>query len=75
MNSSESYPGVLPPPDGFEANIVNPSHTQMPNNIALHTVCLTLITLFVAMRIYTRWIIIKVALGVDDCKLNISNPL
>lgn len=40
---------------------------QTANTVALHTVCLTLVTLCVAMRLYTRQFIIK-QLGADDCK-------
>lgn len=56
--------GSLPPPLGQTANFVNP-----PNHdakfIALHTVCLILITLFVGMRISMRGLVLR-ELGLDD---------
>ncbi|PHH73970.1 hypothetical protein CDD82_5176 [Ophiocordyceps australis] len=55
---------ALPPP-GTEPNFLSPEN-QMVQNVALHTVCLVLITVFVAMRLYTRIHIIKTALGADD---------
>lgn len=59
--------GVLQPPDGEESNLIDPVN-QLGNNIALHTVCLTLATAGVAIRIYTRVGILKSKLGLDDCK-------
>jgi hypothetical protein len=59
--------GVIPPPPGVEANIVNPT-TQIHSNIALHTICLGLATTSVAIRFYTRIFITKASVGVDDCK-------
>ena len=56
--------GALPPPPGQTANFVNPPNHDA-KMIALHTVCLTLITLFVVMRICVRaWVICQ--LGWDD---------
>lgn len=60
--------GSLSPPKGVEPNFVNPEN-QLDSNIALHTVCLTLATAAVTMRLYTRGFIIRVPLGVDDCEL------
>ncbi|RAH43285.1 uncharacterized protein BO95DRAFT_516527 [Aspergillus brunneoviolaceus CBS 621.78] len=57
--------GVLQPPDGEESNLIDPVN-QLGNNIALHTVCLTLATAGVAIRIYTRVGILKSKLGLDD---------
>ncbi|KAL6877132.1 GPCR, PTH11-type [Trichoderma novae-zelandiae] len=57
--------GSLPPPPGVEPNFVDP-YDHMTENIALHSVLLTLTTLAVGMRLYTRSIITKAKLGVDD---------
>ncbi|KAF3482730.1 putative Integral membrane protein Pth11-like [Arthroderma uncinatum] len=57
--------GAIPPPPGVTPNIVDPP-SQWNGNIALHTVCLTLATTAVAMRIYTRTIITRTKMGVDD---------
>ncbi|PHH63444.1 hypothetical protein CDD81_5823 [Ophiocordyceps australis] len=56
---------VALPPAGTKPNFLNPED-HMVQNVALHTVCLVLITGFVAMRVYTRIHIIKTALGADD---------
>ncbi|KAL6836946.1 GPCR, PTH11-type [Trichoderma camerunense] len=57
--------GSIPPPPGVEPNFINP-YDHMTENIALHTVLLTLTTLAVGMRLYTRLRITKAKLGVDD---------
>ncbi|KAI1088701.1 hypothetical protein F5B19DRAFT_470210 [Rostrohypoxylon terebratum] len=63
--SSQWSQGVVPPPPGVEPNFVNPEN-QMGGNIAIHTVFLTISTLSVIMRIYTRLYVSRVSLGVDD---------
>ncbi|KAI2465600.1 hypothetical protein F4781DRAFT_408617 [Annulohypoxylon bovei var. microspora] len=63
--SSQWSQGVVPPPPGVTVNFVNPEN-QMAGNIAIHTVFLTLSTLSVIMRIYTRLRVSRVTLGVDD---------
>lgn len=65
VTSSEMVEAMPPPPDQ-KANFVDPLN-QTVSTIALHTVCLTLITLCVAMRIYTREYILK-QLGASDSK-------
>lgn len=62
--------GSIPPPIGIDPNFVDPP-SQLHGNIALHTVCLTLVTASVAIRLYTRLFITKVPLGVDDGTLPI----
>lgn len=59
--------GSMSPPAGVEPNLVDPP-SQLSNNIALHTICLTLITVLVAIRLYTRIAINKMKLGLDDCE-------
>ena len=56
--------GILPPPPGQTANFIDPpdQHVEI---IALHSVCLTLITLFVGMRVYLRAFVLR-AFGWDD---------
>ena len=54
-------------PEGVEPNFINPpSHDKA--NVILHTICLTLTTLFLMMRLYTRHYISH-WVGWDDCKL------
>ncbi|KAK4212944.1 putative integral membrane protein Pth11-like [Rhypophila decipiens] len=57
--------GLIPPPPGVTANFVDPP-SQLQSNIALHTICLTLVTIAVGMRFYTRLFITKSGLGLDD---------
>ncbi|RAK94259.1 hypothetical protein BO79DRAFT_261278 [Aspergillus costaricaensis CBS 115574] len=59
------WPGVISPPAGEQANFINPVN-HMSGNIALHTVCLTLATCGVTMRLFTRVKILKCKLGADD---------
>lgn len=66
MENPTKIVGVIPPPPGLEANFVNPP-SQMTGNIILHSVCLSLVTLTVAVRLYTRKHINR-GLSVDDCK-------
>lgn len=66
MGSSSETIGAIPPPPGQKANFVDPPN-QTASTIALHTICLSLVTLCVAMRLYTRKII-NHQLGLDDCK-------
>ncbi|KAI0133382.1 hypothetical protein F4776DRAFT_133516 [Hypoxylon sp. NC0597] len=63
--SSQWSQGVVPPPEGVTPNFVDPPN-QLPGNIAVHTIFLTLSTLCVIMRIYTRLHVSRVKLGVDD---------
>ncbi|KAI0879953.1 uncharacterized protein GGS22DRAFT_101847 [Annulohypoxylon maeteangense] len=63
--SSQWSQGVVPPPAGVEPNFINPEN-QMAGNIVIHTIFLTLSTLSVIMRIYTRLYVSRVTLGVDD---------
>ncbi|KAF2735644.1 hypothetical protein EJ04DRAFT_599748 [Polyplosphaeria fusca] len=56
---------AMPPPPGMHSNFVDPPD-QLNQNIAFHTVCLTVVTLSVAVRLYTRMRITKASLGMDD---------
>lgn len=56
--------GALPPPPGQAANFVNPPNHDA-DFIALHTTFLALITLFVAMRVGVRGLVLR-QLGWDD---------
>lgn len=67
MESSAEIIGAIPPPVGEQANFTNPPN-QMKSTIALHTVCLTAVTLWVALRIYTRHFINR-QLRLDDCEV------
>ncbi|OAL72538.1 hypothetical protein A7D00_3540 [Trichophyton violaceum] len=57
--------GAIPPPPGVTPNIIDPP-SQLSGNIALHTVCLTLATAAVAMRVYTRTVVTCTKMGADD---------
>lgn len=62
---------AMKPPKGSEPNFINPpSHDKA--NVILHTICLTLTTLFVMMRLYTRHYISQ-WIGWDDCKSTYNN--
>ncbi|KAJ6114887.1 hypothetical protein N7486_000665 [Penicillium sp. IBT 16267x] len=56
---------LVPPPAGETANFVNPVN-QMPNNIALYTICLSLATGGLILRMYTRLKILRASPGLDD---------
>ena len=56
--------GSLPPPPGQTANFVNPPNHDA-RMIALHTTCLVLVTLFVAMRVCVRGLVLR-QFGWDD---------
>ena len=64
---ASQYIGAMPPPLGVEPNFTNPV-SQYRENLIQHTVCLSIITGFVAMRLYTRLRILGTSLGIDDCK-------
>lgn len=57
--------GALPPPPGVTPDFVDPP-TQRDGNIALHTVLLSLVTILVVLRLYTRVWVTKVPLGIED---------
>ncbi|KAL7807759.1 GPCR, PTH11-type [Trichoderma aethiopicum] len=63
--TSQWLVGGMPPPPGVEPNFIDP-YDHMSENIALHSTLLTITTLAVGMRLYTRAIITKAKLGVDD---------
>ncbi|KAK0701922.1 hypothetical protein B0T26DRAFT_735252 [Lasiosphaeria miniovina] len=65
LSSVWAGPGILPPPPGVTPNFINPP-SQLQSNIALHTVCLTLVTAAVWMRMYTRLFVTNAKLGIDD---------
>ncbi|KKK18675.1 hypothetical protein P175DRAFT_0536098 [Aspergillus ochraceoroseus IBT 24754] len=57
--------GSLPPPPGIEPEFDNPP-SQLAGNIALHVVFLTVVTVAVAMRLFTRLRVLRSTLGIDD---------
>lgn len=59
--------GSIPAPTGVTPNLIDPQ-SQWAGNLALHTICLTTTTAFMAMRLYTRISINKTKLGPDDCE-------
>lgn len=56
--------GLLPPPPGQRANFVDPPN-ENASIIALQVVCMTLVTIFVAMRVCLRIFVLR-AFGWDD---------
>lgn len=46
--------GVIPPPDGVTANLINPERRGAPVVHVLAGVGMTLSTLFLIMRLYTK---------------------
>ncbi|KAI0451111.1 hypothetical protein F5B21DRAFT_488212 [Xylaria acuta] len=63
--SSQWSQGVIQPPEGVTPNFVDPPN-QIEQSIPVHVVFLTLTTLCVAMRLYTRVHVSRVGLGIDD---------
>lgn len=53
-------------PSGVVPNYIDPPDYRK-QTVILHSVVLTLITGAVAMRIYTRLVILK-SIGIDDCR-------
>ncbi|KAI4267330.1 MAG: hypothetical protein LQ337_008409 [Flavoplaca oasis] len=69
--ASSSSRGVVPPPAGVEANFVNPEY-RSGGIVPITAVFVTLSTVFLALRIYTKARIIKI-FGLEDAKF--WNPL
>lgn len=57
--------GVMPAPPGLRANFVDPPWNGKSLEI-LGIVCLIVSTIFVVMRLYTRFVILR-KVGLDDC--------
>lgn len=55
-----------PPPPGVKSNFINPQSRQ-PEMIAINAILLTIATLFLLMRLWTRSFITR-SIGWDDCK-------
>lgn len=62
----DMLPGMAPPP-GVTSDFVHPYSLQRYNLITL-TICMTVSTLFVAMRMYTNARITK-TLNLEDCMI------
>lgn len=60
---------AIPPPPGFTSNFVNPP-SKASWGIVTQALCLTLATLLVAMRLYTKLKVLRNP-GWDDCELHI----
>ena len=59
-------PTILPPP-GVRPNFVNPVSLHQ-YNILTQAVCLSLTTIFVCMRMWTKAVVLK-RVGSEDCML------
>jgi hypothetical protein len=66
MTMDPSKLPAVPPPPGVVPNFNNPDNYKH-HNIVLHTVVLTITSVAVLVRLYTR-AIIKKKFGVDDCE-------
>lgn len=64
--SSQWSQGTVPAPPGVVPNLIDPPD-QLDKNIAVHSVFLTLSTLALIMRSYTRLFVNRLAFGIDDC--------
>ncbi len=62
----EKIPTIRPPP-GVTPNFINPPIDHYSAWIVAATLALTLSTIFVLIRVYTRFFIIKIH-GWEDCK-------
>ncbi|KAI1139407.1 hypothetical protein F5Y05DRAFT_425016 [Hypoxylon sp. FL0543] len=71
---STEYSGAVQPPPGVEPNFIDPP-SQQRGNIALHTVCLTLATAAVAMRLCIRTHACKTTLDIEDYLCLVSYAL
>ena len=58
--------GAIPPPPGVTPNFTNPVY-HSGAIIPLSAVFITLATIFLAIRIYTKAVILKV-FGLEDCE-------
>ena len=59
---------AIPPPPGLTSNYINPPSKAVWGTVTT-SVCLTVATLLVAMRLYTKLRVLR-NLGLDDCKLH-----
>ena len=65
----DQMPGLKPPP-GVTPNFINPVNYQN-TIVATLAVCLTVATLFTALRLYSKIFIIK-SVALEDCKYPVS---
>lgn len=64
---------TIPPPPGYTSNFLNPP-SKASWDVVTQVVCLTLATLLVAMRMYTKLKVLKNP-GSDDCELHILQTM
>ena len=60
----EPYDAGLPPPPGIEPNFVGP-YTLWPFYAETSALCIIVVTIFVAMRVYTKTFLLK-SLTLED---------
>ncbi|KAL8665663.1 MAG: hypothetical protein Q9168_007657 [Polycauliona sp. 1 TL-2023] len=70
---SDNIQGVIPPPQGVEANFVNPVY-HSGGIVPITIIFVTLSTVFLAVRIYTKAHIIKV-FGLEDFQQKYGNGI
>ena len=58
--------GAAPPPPRIKPTFIDPE-SRAQADLIIHIVCVTLINLFMLMRLYTRLIISR-WISLDDCK-------
>ena len=64
--NSAAQIGGLPPPPGVTPNFANPESVTTQGHVVF-TMCLVISTLFVLLRTYTRFILLK-SHGWEDCE-------
>ena len=70
LSNSPSEVGAFPPPPGVTPNFAHPDYIS-GGVVPISAVFLTLSTLFVAARLYTKLKITKV-FGSEDCRLTFA---
>lgn len=63
---------AVPPPPGVLFDFNNPDNYKS-ENIIMHSIILSIITIMVAIRLYTRGVM-KKSMGIDDCEY-LKRPL
>ena len=58
--------GIIPPPDGVTPNFIDPEYSS-GGIVPICAVFLTLSTIFLVLRVYTKAHIIKI-FGLEDCQ-------
>lgn len=63
-----SFPGVIPPPPGVEADVDNPKDVLQTINYVTQGLTLFFSSIFVALRFYTKVKVYRGSWTIDDCE-------